>query len=797
MPRRVDQPSPRVPRPAPAVIRVGLAAIALALWTLCATSASAFASSGKPPDGDPFAATPLLLSTLPESAIGTAVVEQDRPQIRARLLVDGEAASRRAGVLFDLAPGWHIYWRNPGGTGLPPRIDFAAPGYAAGELEWPAPRTFEEADGLFTTWGYERAVLLAAPLARQDDGTTDAQSAPDAVLEAHVRALVCRTQCVPIEFDLALPLDAPTGEADRARISALFRAERARVPRSSEAAGVEASARWRGAAPAVDGEGTIELRVDACGDDAGPCPTLHAVDGQALFVPMQQDAFEFSPARAIDGDRPDRVITLEMPTLRVEPGGDRLRGLVPIRRPDGRLAHVEIDVPIETGKAGAAAVFPAEATPVVGDASVRAPQPQDGAGLFAWLRILGLALLGGLILNGMPCVLPVLAIKVVAIADLAQKHPREVRIHGLAYTGGVLASMGVLAGVVIALRAAGHAVGWGFQFQGAALRGRDRRDPRDLRDEPVRRLRDRAGPGTARRRRPGRDRRAPLRLRRPAGGRARDALHGALPRDRRGLRLRERRPRDRGDLPRDRLRTRQPVPLGQLPAERRALHSAIRALDEHPCGPASASACSPRSVWLLWVLGQSGGVSAIVSTTAVLLGLAFLLFCFGRLQPIRSLWIGRFAVLAIAAIATTGFNLIEFDRVEATRGEPAEATEGAESWRVYSEEAVAAAVADGQPAFVVFTADWCITCKMNERTVLEREAVRTAFARHDYALFQADWTRRDDRIRDKLAAFGRAGVPLYLVYAPGAPDHPRVLSELLSVDEVVTALAESAERSAG
>lgn len=791
MPRRIDQPSLLVPHPAPAAIRVALAA-ALALWTLCAGTASAFASSSAAPDGDPFATTPLVLATLPESAIGTAVVEQDQPQIRARLLVDGEGPNRRAGVLFDLAPGWHIYWRNPGGTGLPPRIEFTAPGYAAGDLEWPAPRTFEEADGLFTTWGYEQAVLLAAPLARQE-GAKPSQTSAEAVLEARVRALVCRTQCVPIELDLALPLDAPTATADRERVAALFRAERARVPRSSREAGVEASARWRGVAPAVDGEGTIELRVDACGDDTGPCPTLHAARGQALFVPMQQEAFEFSPARAIDGEHPDRVITLEVPTVRVEPGGDRLRGLVPIRRPDGRLAHVEIDVPIETGEALAPAALPTEAPPVVGETPTPAANPRDGAGLFAWLRILGLALLGGLILNGMPCVLPVLAIKVVAVADLAQKHPREVRIHGLAYTGGVLASMGVLAGVVIALRAAGHAVGWGFQFQEplfvAAIAAILVTFAMNLFGVFEIEL------GQGRLAAVGQD----------ATGARRSAFEGLLAVV---------------------LATPCTAPfLGTavgfaFASDGPAIAAIFLAIGFGLASPflwvsfqPSAARFIPRSgpwmntlraglgfsllatvVWLLWVLGQSGGASAIVSTTAVLLGLAFLLFCFGRLQPIRSLWVGRFAVLAIAAIAATGFNLIEFDRVETTPGAPAETMAGAETWRVYSEEAVAAAVADGQPAFVVFTADWCITCKMNESTVLEREAVRTAFARHGYALFQADWTRRDDRIRDKLAEFGRAGVPLYLVYAPGAPDRPRVLSELLSVQEVVTALAESADR---
>ena len=109
-------------------------------------------------------------------------------------------------------------------------------------------------------------------------------------------------------------------------------------------------------------------------------------------------------------------------------------------------------------------------------------------------------------------------------------------------------------------------------------------------------------------------------------------------------------------------------------------------------------------------------------------------------------------------------------------------------WTTYSEAAVAEALASGRPAFVVFTADWCITCKLNEKTVLKRERVLEAFEAGNYVLFKADWTRRDDTIRTRLADFGRAGVPLYLVYSPDAPDSPKVLSELLSQREVVGAL---------
>ena len=160
----------------------------------------------------------------------------------------------------------------------------------------------------------------------------------------------------------------------------------------------------------------------------------------------------------------------------------------------------------------------------------------------------------------------------------------------------------------------------------------------------------------------------------------------------------------------------------------------------------------------------------MVATTGVLLFLSFMLWGFGLMQPLRSAWLGRTGALTIALLAFTGFNLIGIDRMEST---PTDAE------------------TDASPAFVVFTADWCITCQVNERTVIEREAIQEAFVEGDVALFKADWTRRDDAIRRKLAEFGRAGVPLYLVYRPHAPDSPQVLSELLTRSEVLSALAEA------
>jgi len=176
---------------------------------------------------------------------------------------------------------------------------------------------------------------------------------------------------------------------------------------------------------------------------------------------------------------------------------------------------------------------------------------------------------------------------------------------------------------------------------------------------------------------------------------------------------------------------------------------------------------------------------------AALLFLAFLLWTYGQMQPMRSLWLGRASAIGIAGLAFASFNLIEFQPVaSASTTESPQSEFQVDGFSPYSEEAVRESLARGVPAFVVFTADWCITCKVNEKTVLDRPAVREALVRGGYSLFKADWTRRDDAIRTKLAEFGRAGVPLYLVYDPAAPERPQVLSELLTQDAVVAALSE-------
>lgn len=739
--------------------------------------------------------------SLPAEAVARRVIEDGVPQLEARLVVSS-GLDRRVGVLFDLAPGWHLYWRNPGDTGIAPKLDFRAPGHAIGEILWPAPRVYEEADGLFTTYGYEGRVLLAAPIlpdpgSRRAGGAVADADTETVAVEGEV--LICRTECVPASFALSSPLDPALPESEQHRIDVAFADALQRAPLPSARLGLEASAGWSQPGPARDagepgssGSATdeeprlIRLVVRSCpdgrgrGETASPtCPTAPSAADAPLFVPFDADTLELSGVRLRSVTPTGNAFALEIAATLLEPrapGGDRLHGLVPVRDASGQLRHVEIDVPIGSA---AEAALPADSTPIP---------------IARWAQILLLALIGGLVLNGMPCVLPVLAIKIFAIAELAERDRREIRLQGLAYTAGVLGSMAILAAIVIGLRAAGHSVGWGFQFQeplfvaGIAVvvvafalnlfgvfeieLGQGRLASLGQGDSGTRRSLFEgllavvlATPCTA-----------------PFLGTAVGFAFAAS----------------------------GPGILAIFLAIGLGLASPFLAVSFYPAFARFIPRSGPwmlklrtglgfcllaTAVWLLWVLGQSGGAEAVVQTVAVLLLLAFLLWVFGQLQPLRSVWIGRTTAATLLGLSVVGFNAIDLDplpeggyadgaarRTEATR------PGSDQDWQPWSPTAVAAALAAGRPSFVVFTADWCITCQVNERTVLERAEIRTALEERGYALFKADWTRRDEAIRLELAKFGRAGVPLYLVYSPDAPTQPRVLSELLTRKEVLAAL---------
>jgi thiol:disulfide interchange protein DsbD len=200
-------------------------------------------------------------------------------------------------------------------------------------------------------------------------------------------------------------------------------------------------------------------------------------------------------------------------------------------------------------------------------------------------------------------------------------------------------------------------------------------------------------------------------------------------------------------------------------------------------------------VWLLYIAGGLAGIVGITALLALLVAFAFALFVFGRLQTAERRWPRLAALAGVAAVLGLGLDaigdVIAVDGSDPAAGHSAAAGQDG-AWAPWDPARIAGSLAEGRPVLVVFSAEWCITCKVNERVVLRDEEVVAELERLQVTVLKADWTKRDETIRVELARFGRAGVPMYLVYHPSRPESPRMLPELLSVGLVIEALREPA-----
>jgi len=661
---------------------------------------------------------------------------------------------------IQLKPGWHTYWRNSGDAGLPPQFDWTLPkGWSAGEIVWPQPGRMPEGGGTLMTYGWEGEVWL--PVRLKVPAT--AKVGDTAPIAAKVTLLVCADICVPETADLTL--DLPLAEA----------------PTPNGADG-QAVLRAVAAAPA-------------------PEPRLHAV--AALEAGVLRLAFTDGPVKGVPADAayffPDVPGVIRHPAVqKIERGpdgftlsleaADDLAGKLPksvsgvLVTPSGAWTVSAAAGPIPAGAGGLGAAQPAVDGPLTSAPGDELPPPPAGIGLPLALL---LALAGGLLLNLMPCVFPVLAMKAATLARHAEE-PGEARREGIAYGAGVLVAFVGLAAALLAAKAAGQAVGWGFQLQSpltiAALTlvmlgvGLNLSGVFQLGGS----LQSLGGLNRY-------------------GGALGAFLTGALA-----------------------VVVAAPcfAPFMTEAVSFGLTHSSLDALLVFVvlgvgfAAPMTALALWPglaqrlpkpgawmemlkqilafpmyaAAAWLAWVFAQQTGPLAFGELLAGVVLLALGFFLFGRAQAARSedrkaplSWIA--ALLAFAAAVALAVSA-------ATAAPPAAAAASgpqglaAEPW---SAERIAALRAEGRPVFVNFTAAWCVTCQVNDRAALGSPRVRAAFQRSRAAYLIADWTRRDEAIARELAAHGRAGVPLYLVYRPGA-DEPMILPQLLSEDAIVRAL---------
>lgn len=689
----------------------------------------------------------LVLSVAAPTLHAARSEAQVNPRATVSLLSATDAAAPgqtlELGLHCRFQPGWHIYWLNPGDAGQPPRIEVFAPaGSALGDLNWPAPE--RHVDGPITTFVHQGEVLLPFTLTLPPDLA--------GAVELTVRAtwLVCKDICIPEEgvFRLELPGGTPQGGAD----APLFEAARAAAPTRSA---------WRAT---VDAQGVLTLD----GADAG---SLQAAE----FFPADWGRVEHGAAQTLSttGDTARIALT---PGVDFDPA-KALEGVLRVRAADGIERALWVTTPGESpARTPALSLAAADATPPAAVAP-SAPAAADDRSLL-WPLLFAVA--GGLLLNLMPCVFPVLAIKALSFAKMGGDRRAAVRLQSLAYCAGVVASFLLLAALLLALRAAGTQAGWGFQFQspvfvaaiatllfGIGLNLSGVFDIGARLASTGESLASRGGlagsfftgvlavvvatPCTA-----------------PFMGGAIAAALGAPA------------PVTVGIF----------VALGLGMALPYLLFAFFPAAAAHMPRPgawmdrlkqALAFPMYGAAAWLVWVLSQQSGADGVLHVLAALLLVALAAWLFGVAQrgaaPAWS-WCGAAALALLAGLLA----LARTPEPVATTA-VAQSTEGA-----YSAQRLADLRAAGRPVFVNMTAAWCVTCLMNEKVALTTDTVQGAFADRGIVYLKGDWTRADPDITRFLQSHGRDGVPLYVYYAPGREGVvlPQILTPQIVLDHIAS-----------
>lgn len=693
--------------------------------------------------------------------LATGAIAQNSPkntvtteQVQAELMAhapDGVDPGKTVWVGLQLRhqPDWHTYWKNSGDSGLATSLSWTLPaGVLAGDIAWPLPVKIPI--GNLANYGYDNTVLLPVPLTITPDFKPSVLK-PELEVKLQASWLVCKLECVPQdgEFVLRIPVRGSTA-MQGAAFDAAFRAQ----PQALSQAG----------SIAIEGQ---TLKVSVIGLPA-------SLQGQTLdFFPETPEIIE--TAAQWTQHWQGAVWTAAVPIAKHRSGDPAVMPLVLAAKLGGeRLGFIT--------QAKVTGPWPVMAPISPAGATTQSPQPITGSGpanlpSSLWLALLG-ALLGGLILNLMPCVFPVLAIKVVGFARHGG-HPRRQRVGGLAYSAGVVLSFVALGALMLVLRSAGAQLGWGFQLQSPAMVAAlavlftviglnlagvfefgqfvpSRVALLEAKNPSINAFLSGilavviASPCTA----PFMGASLGLALALPALQAL--AIFATL-----GLGM---------ALPY--------LAASWSPALARKLPrpGAWMATFRH----AMAFPMFATVVWLVWVLGQQSGINGAASLLALLLGLALLIWTLGLRGRSRvvmtTLGVAIFALL----MASIGQNVTK--PLENTSN-PA----GTALWQPWTPGKVDQALARGAPVFVDFTAAWCVTCQYNKSTTLASTELLADFARKKVTLLRADWTRRDPAITAALARLGRNGVPVYVLYQAGRA--PVVLSEILSVAEVRSALA--------
>ncbi len=673
--------------------------------------------------------------------------------VDAQLVAETEAAIPGESLWVALrlvhVDDWHTYWMNPGDAGKPTEVRWQLPeGVTAGEIVWPLPERFELPADL-VDFGYTGEIYLLTELTIPSSLEGDSLQ-----IIADAQWLECEEICIPggASVTLQIPIGEPPARIDT-RWSDGFANTRAYLPRT-------------------------DVTFDAMFSISGEDINLLVQATEPVFENAQRITFIPDTHRVLDYIA-DQHITNQLSSMQLSQKAHSRA----LREPPGRMGGLLI---VEDG-AGDIVSYAIEAAPegvtmaaLEGDVPARV-QPANNMSL---LMVFLFAMAGGLILNLMPCVFPVLSLKALSLASNASAPVREQRLHGIAYASGVILSFVVLAGVLLTLQAGGALIGWGFQLQspwfvavlvylfflmglamsgvveiGAGIMGLGSSMAEKegytgsfftgVLASVV------ASPCTA-----------------PFMGAALGfAFTQSMP-----------------------VALTVFIALGFGMALPFLLFSFVPALAGMLPRPGSwmltfrqflAFPLYVTAVWLLWVLGRqtSPDAMALVMASCVFIGLAAWLYQRQSQSNWRYLEIGIGVACIVAVLGLLTSPLLE------TRGVVAGAESAGEGYEDYSDARLNVLRQQGRPVFVNMTASWCITCLVNERVALSSDTVTRAMADKDVTYLKGDWTNNDPAITEVLKRYQTSGVPLYLMY-PSDPSQPaEVLPQILTENIILDAIA--------